>query len=140
MSTLTEARSALVAAIRSASIREANLSSFPYAENSSVTFPRISIEINEIRYYQTIGVCKRAEVSGVIRLEVAAQTAEDLSNLLDEYLDPYDDTSVVAVLMAAATPGGSLMTAMDTFIATSANYVALDVAEIPFEFHVSSPT
>lgn len=140
MSTLTDARAAIVAAIRSANIREANVAAFPYAENSSVTFPRISVEVNEIRYYQTIGVCKRAEVDGVIRLEVAAQTAEDLSNLLDEYLDPYDDKSVIAVLMEAAAPGGSLMTAMDTFITTSANYVALDTAEVPFQFHVSSPS
>ena len=82
MSTLTDARAAIVAAIRSANIREANVAAFAYSENSSVTFPRISVEVNEMRYYRTMCVCKRAGVDVVIRLEVAAEAAGGCAHLV----------------------------------------------------------
>ena len=140
MSTLTEARAAIVAALESGDIPEANVYGFALPEGSTFARPRISLVTQNIRYYQTTGVCKRAEVSGVIVVEVPGGTSEDLSTNLDEYLDPYDDKSVIAVLMAAAAPGGSLMDAMDAFITTEANYVSNDTGEIPFQFHVSSPS
>lgn len=140
MSTLSDARAAIVAALEAADIPEANVYGFALPEGSTFARPRISLITLNIRYYRTIGVCKRAEVDGVIRVEVPGGTSEDLSTNLDEYLDPYTEESVIGVLMTAAEPGGSLMDAMDAFITTEANYVSNDTGEIPFQFHVSSPT
>lgn len=140
MSTLSGARAAIAAVLRTSELREANVFGFALPDSTTVARPRISLVTQNIRYYRTVGTCKRAEVTGVVLVEVPGGTSEDLSTNLDEYLDPYTATSVVGVLMSAAEPGGSLMDAMDAFLTSEANYLSNDTAEIPFEFHVSSPT
>lgn len=139
MATIGDARSAVVDAIRAADLSEANLSGYPLPEGSTIELPRISVEINTIRYYQTIGRCSKAEMEGVIRIEVGTATAEDASNGLDEYLDPYSEKSIVSALMAAAAPGGTLAAAVDSFITTDANYVAINAAEVPFRMTTTRP-
>jgi hypothetical protein len=137
--TLKAAREAIAAELRAKLPREANVLAYELGDESPIPFPRIFVEFTAINYYQTLGTCSRAEVFGNIVIETANATQEDVNNVLDEYVDPFASTSVVAVLMAQAalpTPFGG---AMQTFLATECQPREYGSRQVPFQFSLTRP-
>lgn len=139
MSTLTDARKAIAEALRAGLPRQANVAHYELGEQSPKP-PQVSVEIPTIGYYRTTGgTCSKAEIEGRIVVQIAAGTAEDVSNMLDEYLDPYSATSVVSVLMAEAVKVPPFGGAVESFVVTESTRTDSGVAEIPFRFTTTRP-
>jgi hypothetical protein len=136
--TLNHARRAIAAAITPP--RGTNVKHYDIADSSEIPYPRISVEVRRIAPYQTIGTCNRAEVFGAIVVEVAAGTEQDVSDMLDEYLDPYREYSIMALVMSRAGESPPFGGAVDAFVVTEAlREPGTGVAEIPFQFSLTRP-
>jgi hypothetical protein len=136
--TLTAFRRAVAAAITPP--RGTNVKHYDLGDSDQIQFPRISIEVRNIRYYQTIGTCSRADIEGAIVIEVSAGTPQDVSDMLDEFTDPYSEQSAVALVMQGAAEIPPFGGACQSFVALECQRdPGTGVAEIPFTASLTRP-
>lgn len=139
MSTLTDARKATADRIRRGIPREADVKHYDVAAEVEPGSPRVYVEVPNIGYHRSLSPCSRAEIEGRIVIEVDAGTDEDASNIIDEYLDPFSDQSVISVLLAASNEIPPFGGAWDSFVVTDSVRTGPGAAEIPFRASLTRP-